>query len=235
MPTGRFGDEPATIPGIRQGVFSGVLWVQGRDARGGGGGLGGLREILVALKAHRNPDLWVRLGRIGWSGRPDDSQDAASAANRHAFAQRDLRRHAEREFDFGAFGQRSVGEEEDPAGTEVLGESDAFQGGPGLPKRERKKVREALSDTAFNPNWRSGHGGLTSLPNRRDRRNYFSSRRAIREAPSSVRRKHCQAVYRLALSGTRGAQVDTCSGLGAVEKPGGPRAGDHRDDGTVAI
>jgi len=77
----------------------------------------------------------------------------AAAAHGHAFTERDLGGHAQCQFDFGAFGKRSVGEEEDSARTEILGESYAFNRRPGLAERQREEIRESLSDAAFNPNW----------------------------------------------------------------------------------
>jgi hypothetical protein len=110
-----------------------VVGVKSRDSREGGGRLGGFGKIFVAFEAHGDADFrfrWRRVGRRG--GRPDYPQNVAPAAYRHAFAQSDLGGHAEGEFDFGAFGQRSAGEKEDAAGTEILGEADAFNGGSRL-------------------------------------------------------------------------------------------------------
>jgi hypothetical protein len=140
-----------------------VVGVKSRDSRESGGRLGGFGEIFVAFEAHGDADFRFRGRRIGRRGRPDYPQNAAPAADGHAFAQSDLGGHAQREFDFGAFGELSAGEEKDSAGTEILGEADAFNGGSRLTKRERKKVREPLADTAFNPNWRSGHSRVTSF------------------------------------------------------------------------
>jgi hypothetical protein len=140
-----------------------VVGVKSRDAREGGGRLGRFGEIFVAFEAHGDADFRFRRRRLGRGGRPDYPQNVASAAYRHAFAESDLGGHAQSEFDFGAFGERSAGEKEDSAGTEVLGEADALNGGSGLAKREWKKVREPLADTAFNPNWRSGHSRVTSF------------------------------------------------------------------------
>jgi len=145
-----------------------VVGVECRDAREGGGRLGGLGEILVAFEAHGHSDFGfqVRSSRGIWSGgggRADDPQNVAPAAYGHALTQGDLGGHAEREFDFGAFGERSVGEEKDSARTEVLGESDAFDGASRLAQREREKIRKPLSDTAFNSNRRSGHSSVTSF------------------------------------------------------------------------
>jgi hypothetical protein len=137
--------------------------MKGRNSRECGG-VGGLGEIFVAIEANRNSDFRFTMGRnrVEFGGRPDHAQNASSAANGHALAQRDLGGHSESDFDFRAFGERRVGEEEDSARTEVLGESDAFEGGCGLAERERKKIGKPLSDTAFNLNWRSGHSGVTS-------------------------------------------------------------------------
>jgi hypothetical protein len=137
--------------------------VKSRDSREGAGRRGGLGEIFVAFEAHGDADFRFRWRRFGRGGRPDYTQNVASAAYGHALAQSDLGGHAEGEFDFGAFGEGSAGEKEDSAGTEVLGEADALNGISGLTKRERKKVREPLADTAFNPNWRSGHSRVTSF------------------------------------------------------------------------
>jgi len=145
-----------------------VMGVECRDAREGGGRLGAVGEILVAFEANSNADFGVRVRRSRgiWSesrSRPLDPQNAATAAYGHALTQGDLGGHAEREFDFGAFGERSVGEEKDSARAEVLRESDSFHWGSGLAQREREKIREPLSDTAFNPNRRSGHSSVTSF------------------------------------------------------------------------
>jgi hypothetical protein len=91
----------------------------------------------------------------------------AATAHSHAFAQRDLGGHPERDLDFGAFLKRRVGKKKDSTRTQVLRETDSFNGARRLVKRKWEKVGKPLSDTAFNPNWRSGHGGVTSLPNRR--------------------------------------------------------------------
>ena len=123
---------------MRQRPVFFVVGVKSRDSREGAGRLGGFGEVLVAFEAHGDADFrfrWRRVGRRG--GRPDYPQNVAPAADGHAVAQSDLGGHAQREFDFGAFGERSAGEEEDSAGTEVLGEADTFNGGSGLTKRER--------------------------------------------------------------------------------------------------
>jgi hypothetical protein len=99
----------------------------------------------------------------GCSGWPHYTQYAAAAAYGHVLAQSDLGGHAKSELDFRAFAERRISEEEDSTRTEVLGESHAFQGGVGLAQREREKVREPLSDTAFNPHWSRGHSGVTSF------------------------------------------------------------------------
>jgi hypothetical protein len=80
-----------------------------------------------------------------------------ATTNAHALTKCDFRGHAEGDFDFCAFLKRNFGEEKDSAGTHVLGEAKAFDGGSDLPERKRKQVREPLSGAAFNPNWRSGH------------------------------------------------------------------------------
>jgi hypothetical protein len=126
--------------GQRPGFLVLVVGMEGGDARERS--FGALGEVLVALEADGNADFGFRVRRSrrirsAW-GRPLDPQNVAPAANGHALTQRDLRRHAEREFDLGAFGERSVGEEKNSARTEVLGESDAFHGGSGLAQRERE-------------------------------------------------------------------------------------------------
>jgi len=145
-----------------------VVRVLGRDAGEGGGRLGGLGEIFVSGKAHSHADFGFGTSRRRGvvrrcGGRPDHPQDAAAAAYGHILAQGDLRGHAESKLDFGTFAKRRVGEEEDSARTEVLGKSNAFQGGVGLAQGQWEKVRESLSDTAFNPHWSSGHSGVTSF------------------------------------------------------------------------
>jgi hypothetical protein len=132
-----------------------VLRMEGRDARERGGRLG-LGEIFVALETDGDADLRFSLRGIR-GGRPDDPQNVTAAAYGHAFAKSNFGRHAEREFDLGAFGQRRVGEEEHSPRTEILGKSNSFNRSSRLTERERKKVREPLSDTAFNANWRNGH------------------------------------------------------------------------------
>jgi len=142
-----------------------VSGVKSRDPREAGGRLGRLGKIFVAFEAYGNAyfRFSMGMGRIGRGGRPDYSQNMPPAAHGHVLAKSDLGGHAEREFDFGALSERGAGEEEDSTRTKVLGESNAFHGGPGLTKRERKKVREPLSDTAFNSNGRVGHSGVTSF------------------------------------------------------------------------
>jgi hypothetical protein len=150
----------------------------------------GLGQIFVAFQADRDPDLGIFMARgvgrirrtIGRGRGPDDAQNMAAAAYRHAIAEGNFGGHAKGKFDCGAFGERGAGEKEDAARAEILSESDALDRGSGLTKGERKKVREPLSDTAFNSNWRGGHVACLPLPNRRKRRRYFSSRREIREA-----------------------------------------------------
>jgi len=196
--------EDGTGGRVGQGPVFFVVRVQGRDPREGGGRFGGLGEILVAFEAHGHSDLGFQVRcsrriRSGSGGRPLDSQNVAPATYGHALAQGDLGGHAKREFDFGACGQGSVGEEENTTRTEVLGESDALHGSTGLAQREREKIREPLSDTAFNPNWRSGHCGVTSFAELPKAQRYFSSRRAIREAPSSANPEEFQAIHKLGL------------------------------------
>jgi len=133
--------------------------VKSRDPREGGGRLGRLGEIFVAFEADGNADFRFSMRRIGRRSRrgPDYAQNMAPAAHGHALAKSDLGGHAEREVDFGAFGEWGAGEKEDSPRTEVLRESDALHGRPGLTQRERKEVGEPLSDTAFNSNGRVGH------------------------------------------------------------------------------
>ena len=153
---------------MRQGPFFVVFRVKGRNPRETGGCCRAFGKILIAFEPHRDADLGLRVSRSGTIGNrcgggPNHPQDTAAAAYGHALAQGDLGGHPEGEFDFGAFGERSAGEEEDSARTQILGESDAFKGSPRLTQREREKIREPLSDTAFNCNWRSGHIRVTSL------------------------------------------------------------------------
>jgi hypothetical protein len=145
------------------------LWVRVQHGdTGEGGRLGVFGEIFVAGEAHGYADFRFGASRSrgiesGCNRWPNDAQYAAAAAYGHILAQSNLGGHAKSEFDLRAFAQRRIGEEKDSAGTEVLGESHAFEGTVGLAQGERKKIREALSHTAFNPHWSSGHNGVTSF------------------------------------------------------------------------
>jgi hypothetical protein len=163
--------------------------VNGRNPRKGRRRLGGFRQVFVAFQTHGYADFGFCLSRSrtlrSRRGGPHHSQNMATAAYRHALSQRDLRRHTQRQLNLSAFGQRSTSEEENSARTEILREADARGRGSGLAQRKREQIRETLSDSAFNPNWRSGHGCVTSLSNPK-RRRYFSARRAIREVPNEL-------------------------------------------------
>ena len=135
-----------------------VMWVKGRHPREGGGRLGRLGKIFVTFEPDGNAKFRFSMGRIARRRGPDYSQNMAPAAYGHTLAEGDLGGHAQGEFDFRAFGERGAGEKEDSPRTEVLRESDALHGGLRLTQRERKEVREPLSDTAFNSNRRVGHG-----------------------------------------------------------------------------
>ena len=126
--------------------------VKSRDPREGGGRLGRLGEIFVAFEADGNADFRFSMRRIGRRSRrgPDYAQNMAPAAHGHGLAQSDFRGHAQREFDFGAFGEGGVGEEEDSTGAEILSESHSVHGRAELAESEGEQVREPLTDTAFN-------------------------------------------------------------------------------------
>ena len=132
---------------------------------------GGFLQIFVAFQADRDPDLgfgWCSSGRsVLPHHRPGDAKHMPAAAHWHALSQSDFRRHSQRQFNFAAFSQGYVGEQKNAARAQVLGESHAFNGSSTLADGNRKQVRESLSDTAFNSNWRSGHSAVTSLPRRR--------------------------------------------------------------------
>jgi hypothetical protein len=117
-------------------------------------------KIFVTLQSNGDADLGFRTvwSEIVGSRGPNNAQYAPAAAHRHALAQCDLRGHTQREFDFGALNQGRIGKEEDSAGTEILGESNAFHGPEWLAQRKGQQIRESLPNAAFNPDWRSGHG-----------------------------------------------------------------------------
>lgn len=134
-------------------VFVMVLVKTGHPGKAGGG-LGGFGEIVIAFEANRDANLSPADRGLGartiWGRRPDHAQNAAAAAYGHAFAESDLGRHSERDFDFGALGEWSVGEEENSARAEVLGKSDAFERCCELAEGKRKKIRKPLPDAALN-------------------------------------------------------------------------------------
>src|SRR5579872_2229772 len=106
-----------------------AMRMQGRNPRKRARRLGSLRQILIALQPNRNPNLafnLVRASIYGGHHRTHDSQDASPAAYRHGVAQRDLGGHPQRKLDFQVFDQRSVGEQEHSARTDVLREPDSF-------------------------------------------------------------------------------------------------------------
>jgi hypothetical protein len=102
-------------------------------------------------------------------GRVNNSQNNAPAPDPHVFAERDLGRHLQSEFDFRAFAERHVGEQEGTARAEILGEADSLGSGGHVAQRDWEIKSEALSNTAFNTNRRVRHDRGTSLGNRRGR------------------------------------------------------------------
>jgi hypothetical protein len=149
---------------LSHGLVFFMVGVKARDSREGCGRLGGLGEIFVALDANRDSDLRLPLrNRNARGGRLDHAQNAAPTAYRHVLAESNLGWHPKCNFDFGALGQGSVGEEEDSAGAEILRESDPFEGGCELAERKGKKIRKPLPNTAFNSNRRSGHKSSSIL------------------------------------------------------------------------
>jgi len=130
--------------GLGQATVVIVVWIlvgmEGGNARKGGRRDGGLGQIFVAVEAHGDSYFGFGERRSGslvsrFGGGPDYAQYAAAAAYRHILTQRDLGRHAQRELDFGAFGDGRVGEKENSPRTEILGEPNAFH--PRLAQRER--------------------------------------------------------------------------------------------------
>jgi len=109
-----------------QGLVFVVMGVQRGHSRQTGGR--GIWQILVAFQPNCHANLGFRTNRhVARDGsRPHHSQDASTAAYRHALSQGDLRGHSQSEFDFVAFGQSGVRKEKDSTGTQVLGESDAL-------------------------------------------------------------------------------------------------------------
>jgi hypothetical protein len=134
------------------------LGVKGGNPRKTEGRLGGFGQILVTIEAYCNSNFRVSMGTIcavgGWV---NDTQNAAMAAHRHAFAQGDLRGHAKGNFDFGPFAEGSIGEEEDSPRAKILSETATFEAIPALTEREWKKVGKPLPNTAFNLDWRGAH------------------------------------------------------------------------------
>jgi hypothetical protein len=134
------------------------LGVESGDAGEGGGGFGELGEIFVAFETNRDSDFgFGKSGSRGIVRGLSDAQDVSAAADTHVFSESDFGGHAEGDFDFCAFLKRDIGEEEDAARAEILGEAKTLDGGCDLTKRQREKVREPLSDAAFHSNWRSSH------------------------------------------------------------------------------
>src|SRR5580704_3771109 len=153
-----------------------------------GGTVLGFGEIFVALQADGHADLGFGclgfggsyLGRFSCgSGRGSgfpavvrglyDAQHVTAATDAHVFAERDLGRHLQGEFDFRAFAQGHVSKEESTARAEILRESESFGSGCDVAQGNREVKSEALSNAAFNTNRRSSHGRVTSLGNRRER------------------------------------------------------------------
>lgn len=128
------------------------------NAGEGSGGFGGLGEIFVPFETNGDSDFRFGEGEVGGIVRGlGDAQDMSTAADPHVFSESDFGGHTEGNLDFCTFLQGDIGEEEDTARAEILSEAKALDGGRDLTERERKKVREPLSDAAFNPNWRSSH------------------------------------------------------------------------------
>jgi hypothetical protein len=136
--------------------------MQRRHPRRMGFCLGHVREIFVAVETNRNADpgpgriVPRRMVRRTGAGLYDP-QHAAPAPYAHALAQRDFRRHAQREFDFAALCQRCIGKQKNAPGTEVLSKTRPLDLAAVLTQRNGQKICEPLSNTTFNPNWRSGH------------------------------------------------------------------------------
>ncbi len=123
-------------------------------------GVGALGKIFVTFQSNGHPDLSLRgagRGHRRCAVGVNDPQDVTLAAHRHTLAERDLRRHAESQLDLRTLCEWCIREEEHSPRTQILGKTDAFNAIAGLTKRSSKKVREALSDPAFNLKWRSGH------------------------------------------------------------------------------
>ena len=145
-----------------------MVGVQRRNAGEGGGRPGRLGEIIVTFEAYGNADF--RFGGSGyrriWIGRcggTNHSQNTSPAAHGHTLPQGDLRGHAKGKFNLATFGEGGAGEKKDSARAQILSEAEPFNRCIGLAQGKRKKIREPLSDTAFNSNRRSGHRGLTSF------------------------------------------------------------------------
>jgi hypothetical protein len=156
---------------MREGTLFVLVGVEGGDT--GYADSRGIGQVFVTFQ----PDGYANLccgtngaGIVRRGGGANHTQNPSPAPNRHALTQGNLRGHSQREFDLGALGQRSVSKEKDPARTQVLGKPDAFNGYRELAKRHGKKIRESLSDSAFNPDWRRGHD-LTSFGERRKMQN----------------------------------------------------------------
>jgi hypothetical protein len=144
-----------------------VMVVQRIDALVCGRCIRRFGKIFVSVEADCDADFGVALSRNfrhAWVGALDYSQDAAAAPHTHGLAQRDLRRHIKGEFDFTAFLQCGIGKEEDAARTEILGEAQTFGSAETFAQGDGKKERKSLTGAAFNPNWRSRHGGTVSEP-----------------------------------------------------------------------
>jgi hypothetical protein len=148
-------------------------------------------------------------------GGPGHTQDVAAAANRHAFAESDLGGHAEGDFDFGACLEGDVGEKENSARAEILGEAKSFKRGCDLAERKRQKIREPLSGTAFHTNWRSGHKRSPSLPRSREAQALLYRRAGDRRSPKLVTEPNdSQIGHSVALEG---AAESRNRGLGGLE------------------
>ena len=119
-----------------------------------------MRQVFVVLQADRHSNFAFRrwteriVSQTTWL---HDPQHMAAATDAHAFAQRDLRRHIERELEFGPLCEDYVRQEEYALRTQILREAKSFRGAVQFAESQWKKIREPLPNPAFNSNWRSGH------------------------------------------------------------------------------
>jgi hypothetical protein len=149
-----------------------VAGMQGSSTGERSGRFDRFRQIVVAVETDGDADLCLSASSLRASGcerilagkrGTDHAQNASATTDRHAVAECDFGGHAESEFDLRALVQRRIGEKEHSAGAEILSESHAIGASCRLMERKREEIREPLSDAPFNPNWRSGHRGITSF------------------------------------------------------------------------